>query len=295
MTTNDLIRVLLIEDNPGDARLIRDTLAQMELPRFELAHVDRLATGLARLAQDDVDVVLLDLSLPDSQGLATLVECQANAPRVPIVVLTGLADEATALKALQQGAQDYLVKGKGNDSLARVLRYAIERQRLQEELRALSLADELTGLRNPRGFRILAEQALKSAHRTWHGLLLSFVDVDKLKKINDTLGHAQGNAALIETAILLKETFRESDILARLGGDEFGVLTVETAEDSAHALTARLQKNLADHNARADRLYLLALSIGIARYTPEIPCSIDELLARADQLMYEDKKRKRKL
>lgn len=289
------IRVLLIEDNPGDARLIREALAAGDHSRFELTHADRLATGLARLAQGDMDVVLLDLSLPDSQGLEALGKTHAQTPDVPIVVLTGLEDERLAIKGMQAGAQDYLVKGQADGRLlTRSLRYAIERQRLQEELRALSLEDGLTGLRNRRGFVTLAEQELKVAHRTQRGVFLLFMDLDGLKTINDTLGHSEGDAALLETASLLKETCRESDILARLGGDEFAVLAVETAEDGADILAARLQKNLAAHNTRANRSYPLSLSVGITRYGPESRCSIDELLARADGLMYEEKRRKRK-
>jgi len=289
------MRVLLIEDNPGDARLIRETLAAVDHTRFELTHADCLTTGLMHLAQGGMDIVLLDLTLPDSQGLETLVKTHTHLPDMPIVVLTGLEDETLAVEAVQAGAQDYLVKGQANGQLlTRALRYAIERQRLQEELRALSLEDGLTGLRNRRGFGALAEQELKVAQRTRREMFLFFLDLDGLKQINDTLGHSEGDAALLETTHLLQETFRDSDILARLGGDEFAVLAVETVEDCADILAARLQKNLAARNARANRSYQLSLSVGITRYDPESPCSIDALLARADGLMYEEKKRKRK-
>jgi diguanylate cyclase (GGDEF)-like protein len=165
-------------------------------------------------------------------------------------------------------------------------------QRLQVELRSLSLTDDLTGLSNRRGFMMLVEQELKIALRTKRGMFLLFSDLDDLKTINDTRGHSEGDAALLETANLLRETFRESDILARLGGDEFAVLAVETAEESVDILAARLQKNMAAHNACLNRSYPLSLSIGIARYDPDSPCPVEELLARADGLMYEEKRRK---
>ncbi len=178
------------------------------------------------------------------------------------------------------------------ESLAATATIALENARLYDALRSLSLTDELTGLRNRRGFMALAEQELKIAQRTRRGMFLLFIDLDRLKQINDTLGHSEGDAALLETAHLLQETFRTSDILARLGGDEFGVLMVETAEESAQVLTARLQKNLADRNARVNRSCQLSLSVGIAHYDPASPCTIDELLVRADAMMYEEKKRK---
>lgn len=129
------IRVLLIEDNPGDARLIREMLAEARRVLFFLDHSDRLASGLSRLALTPYDVVLLDLGLPDSQGLDTFLALREREPRVPVVVLTGLEDEELAFIAVQQGAQDYLPKGQINSNLlVRSLRYAIERKRTIDAL-----------------------------------------------------------------------------------------------------------------------------------------------------------------
>ncbi|MBI3330001.1 MAG: response regulator, partial [Nitrospinae bacterium] len=129
------ITVLLIEDNPGDARLLREMVVGVRGAQFELEWADRLSAGLEGLARGGIDVVLLDLSLPDSQGVDTIVRVQAQAPGVPIVVLTSLDDESLTLKALQEGAQDYLVKGSmDSKSLLRSLRYAIERHRMLAQL-----------------------------------------------------------------------------------------------------------------------------------------------------------------
>jgi diguanylate cyclase (GGDEF)-like protein len=166
-----------------------------------------------------------------------------------------------------------------------------ERNQAEEALRTLSLIDELTGLHNRRGFFALAEQQLKIANRMKKEMLLIFADLDHLKWINDTLGHHEGDLALIEAAGILKETFRTSDIIARIGGDEF-VITTEAVETSVNVLITRLLENLDSHNAKGDRRYKLSLSTGITRYEPENPCSIDELLRRADALMYEAKRKK---
>ena len=124
------LRVLLIEDNPGDARLIREMLAEARGVSLELECAERLSTGLERLSAADIEVVLLDLSLPDSFGLDTFTKAQARVPQVPIIVLTSLADEEVAVEAVRGGAQDYLVKGQvSGDLLARAMRYAIERKR----------------------------------------------------------------------------------------------------------------------------------------------------------------------
>ena len=141
---NKEIKVLLIEDDPDDALLLREALgeaAESSL-KFYLECHETLGGGLERLAQGGIDIVLLDLSLPDSHGLETFTKAYAHSPYTPIIVLTGLDDKTLGLEALWQGAQDYLVKGRvDNKMLLRVIRYAIERNRLQTELRSQSLID----------------------------------------------------------------------------------------------------------------------------------------------------------
>jgi len=131
-----ILNVLLVEDNPGDARLIEEILIETAGASFDLECTERLSEGLARLASSDVDVVLLDLSLPDSQGLDTFARVYEEAPQIPIVVLSGVDDEALAIQAVREGAQDYLVKGMADtDILVRSIRYAVERKLAEEELR----------------------------------------------------------------------------------------------------------------------------------------------------------------
>lgn len=130
------IQVLLVEDNPADVRLWQELLWDVTSAQFQLIPVERLDEAMEMLKQQSFDVILLDLSLPDSQGLETFVKMHLQAPAIPIIVLTGLDDESLATKAVQEGAQDYLVKGQVNgDLLVRCMRYAIERQRAEEALR----------------------------------------------------------------------------------------------------------------------------------------------------------------
>jgi diguanylate cyclase (GGDEF)-like protein len=166
---------------------------------------------------------------------------------------------------------------------------AIERKRMEQEIRSLSLTDELTGLYNRRGFTLLAEQEMKLAHRIKRSMLLFFGDVDNLKTINDSLGHTHGDLALKEVSTILKKIFREADIPARIGGDEFVVLAVDASVESADILTNRLQASLERRNQQGDQPYQLTLSMGIARYDPEAPCTVSELIAQADDLMYRQK------
>lgn len=169
-----------------------------------------------------------------------------------------------------------------------------ERRKIEEKLRTLSFTDSMTGLYNRRGFFAMATQQLKLANRDRKKRFLISADLDGLKTINDTYGHQEGDHALIEVAIILKENFRESDIIARIGGDEFVILAIETPESDVDLLVARIKSSLDLHNVQAKKPYELSLSIGMSSYDPESPVSIDDLLSGADRLMYEEKKLKKK-
>lgn len=171
--------------------------------------------------------------------------------------------------------------------------YLSERKKMENEIIALSITDQLTGLYNRRGFLSLSEQQLKLSDRKKKGMELFFADLDGLKQINDTLGHEEGDKSLIETADVLKETFRASDIIARLGGDEFAVLAIDTDEVVSGIFPVRLQQLIDRQNNQKGRKYSLSISIGCSHYDPENPSTIDELMERADKLMYEEKQRKR--
>ena len=170
-----------------------------------------------------------------------------------------------------------------------------DRKKMIEELRTLSLKDDLTGLFNRRGFFTIASEFLKLADRKKTRMFLLFLDVDNLKKINDTLGHYRGDQALVEIANILRTTFRSSDIIGRMGGDEFAVFPLETSKDCIPGIEDRLRKNIAGFNENKKNLFELSVSIGVSFYDPIHPSSIDELLVRADKVMYEEKSRKRRL
>lgn len=168
-----------------------------------------------------------------------------------------------------------------------------ERKMFEDRLHSISFTDDLTGLLNRRGFFTFAQQQIKLANRSHKGFLFLYADLDGLKKINDTLGHQEGDAALMDVAHVLREVFRESDIIARLGGDEFAVLMTENSgAGEENAIMLRLRESIAEHNTRPGRRYTLSLSAGTIQYDPVDPCTLDELVSRADRLMYREKKSK---
>lgn len=160
---------------------------------------------------------------------------------------------------------------------------------VEKELRSLALTDDLTGLYNRRGFLAAAAHQLKLAHRNSAGVLLFFADVDNLKQINDSHGHGEGDRALIRIADSLEHTFRDSDIKARLGGDEFAVLAPEASSPSEETILNRLDESVRRSNKR-EFSYELSLSVGVARLDRTHSFSLGELMAQADQAMYERKR-----
>jgi two-component system cell cycle response regulator len=287
----ELIRVLLVEGDPMDARAVSEVLASEDRSGFLLEQAGTLSSALGRLEAERFDAVLLNLSLPDASGLEVLRQVRSHAPEMAVVVLAERDDQSIAVRAVQEGAQDCLVKMQVEGKLlVRSLRYAIERQRLIAKVRALSLTDELTGLRNRRGFLTLAEQEMKLARRTRQAMALFYADLNRMKWVNDRFGHEEGDRALRYTADLLRQTFRDSDVIARLGGDEFAVLAVGADRESAGAMVGRFHAKRESLNASPSRAYPLSISMGAVFFDSEDPLSLKEMLTRADAMMYDQKR-----
>lgn len=178
----------------------------------------------------------------------------------------------------------------GEDALCMVAVDMTDRHRLEARLRSLSLTDELTGLYNARGFFALAEQEVRIAHRNGRKVVVAFADVDGLKEINDTLGHGDGSHALMDVAVILRQTCREADLIARIGGDEFAVVGMVGTEDDAKRLVDRIETQIDAHNRGAGRAYRLGLSVGTVVTDGVPPVSVSDLLQRADMAMYEVKR-----
>ena len=288
--TNGPIRILLIEDNPDDIGIVGRSL-RSDSQAYSIRTVDRVAESIPLLDEGMADLILLDLGLPDSIGMESFHRLRAQAPDVPIIILTGKADLETAREAVRNGAQDYLVKGQleGN-LLLHAVRYAAERHALHQELEELSLRDPLTGLYNRRGFWLLAEQSLLLAKRNGRESVLLLADVDWLKTINDTHGHLAGDQALCAVARAFAAAMRESDIIARLAGDEFVALAVEAHPPGILSLISRFRERLHAERQAAEGTSDLTVSIGSAPFDPTTSPTLEELMDAADKAMYVEKR-----
>jgi diguanylate cyclase (GGDEF)-like protein len=284
------MRVLLVEDSAADARMVREALKDVAASNYELVHVSRLDHGLGQLESGLFDAVLLDLELPDAWGLTALARVRNAAPDTPIVVLSGQSDEALALKAVKNGAQDYLLKDRRDGvRLSRSLRYAIERKRAELRIQHLADHDGLTGLPNRRLLVDRLSQTLARMQREKKMLALLFLDLDHFKLVNDCLGHAAGDELLKGVASRLSACVRACDTVARLGGDEFLLVLPEVRNvgdvDRFAAKVLGIFKvpfEVAGHSQH------ISASVGISLY-PDDAESAEVLLRTADAAMYRAK------
>lgn len=229
--------------------------------------------------------------MPGSEAVSAVRRMRHDCPTLPIVLLSDAKDERVALRAVQAGAQDFLLKEELTGSLLlRALRYAVERNRLQQELRSLSLTDELTRLHNRRGFFTLAMQVWKQADRLGRTMVLFYFDVDGLKTVNDVRGHAEGDRLLASASEILRLTFRESDVISRLGGDEFVVMSMEDESDYVESIAIRLANNMAHCNRQHPDRAPVSLTYGVTICDPAAGRTLESFLAEADAALYRRKR-----
>ena len=289
-------RVLLVEDEQVTAKVTERILTRRGSGRYAVTHKDTLEGSILALRNDDFDIVLLDLNLPDSQGLDTLSRIVETAPEVAVIVLTATENDELGVRAVQMGAQDFLVKGAFNESsLQRSILYSIERHRMQRTIRQLAVIDELTGLYNRRGYNSLSGDVVQRAESSAPARgYICYFDLDRFKQINDVLGHAKGDEALTEFAVNLREVFRKDALLVRMGGDEFLAMGVESRPGQVDDTLQALEVVLSVRNSRDTSGYALETSYGVTYFEAGNKKSTDELLADADAALYETKQRRRR-
>ncbi len=285
--TRAALAVLLVEDNPADARLVREMLADIPTANIALTHVDRLSAALPHLHDGAFDAVVLDLSLLDGHGLDVVRRLHAAAPQVPLVIMSGNEDEEVSIAGVRAGAQNYLAKGDVDGvALVRALHYAIERGRAEGRLAHLAYYDALTGLPNRALFQDRLAQALAHSRRTSESVALLFLDLDGFKAVNDARGHDIGDLLLQEVGRRLRLCVRDGDTVARLGGDEFTVILPRVAHArDAVTVAARILDRLATPLTLEGHTVDVTTSIGIA-LSASSAHSADELTKCADTAMY---------
>jgi diguanylate cyclase (GGDEF)-like protein len=285
------IDLLLIEDDPGDLLLTKRMLEKAEHTKFHINHADSLSTGIKRALEGSLDVILSDLNLPDSPRVETFFKLKLHVPEIPIVVLSGFADEEMSLKAVRAGAQDYLVKGKiDGNILERSLLFAIERKKAEDIINTLAYHDSLTGLPSRTLFNDRFAMAMADSKRNDKKTAVIILDLDHFKNVNDNFGHDVGDDLLKEVSGRLTSILRQTDTVCRMGGDEFALLISDASlkemiEEVGQRILAAIGKPFSLHGVKA----WISASLGIAIY-PQDGENLETLFRHADIAMYEVKK-----
>ena len=281
--------ILVVEDDE-DARML---LAELLRPRYEVDAVGDGETALKRAAELDPDLILLDLFLPGMDGFGALTGLRRNSKtkETPVIFLSAQGDAETKSQGLSLGAADYLAKPFSEQELMARVDRTLKLSAQKEHFRALAQTDGLTGLPNFRSFHARLEEEVARAHRYGHPLACAMVDLDGLKEINDRLGHAAGNRAIVALADAVREELRDTDFAARYGGDEFVVLLPQTGESQGALFAERLRRRLAEASEQAG--LPVRGSIGVAALSRDELDSRDaaeDLLRRADEALYRAKR-----
>ncbi len=292
--------ILLVEDEGIVAQDLQETLVHLGYRVAGIASEGVQAVYMAEELQPDL--IVMDVGLQGEVDGIQAARMILERFHIPVIFMTGHRDIETLQRAVRTGPLGYILKPFQEVELRSAIEVAIHKHRADvalrereealrrnaELLKSLSLVDELTGLNNRRGFFELARQTLKIAKREHYSMGLFFIDLNGLKQINDTFGHLAGDEALRDSADVLRETFRDSDIIARIGGDEFVALAHVTRD--TNALRQRLRDHLAAFNAKRLKPYTLDVSIGTTVVNVSTDNDIEAMIARADAAMYEEKR-----
>ena len=273
------MRVLLTESEPEDVLFLRDVLMEIGEGRYwtdwvqmEVLHAGSWGDAAAILAKQQVDVMLLDLDLPDSQGLDTFRRAQNAAADVPVVLLLGAAEGALGARLIRDGAQDFLIRKQVDCApLAHAIRNAIERHRLLPAARAAATHDTLTGLLNRAGFYASADRDRKLAERLGRRWMVLVAEPRNLAELATAQGEQRRDLALVEAADHLRSLAGPADLLARIDTTRFGMAIFDTGQESAEEAWARIHSELLQHR----------IAVGSAIFSENQPETLDALLAQA--------------
>ena len=318
--------ILIVDTHPTDRRLYITLLGNFG---HRLLEANDGAEALEVSRAELPDLIITDILMPNMDGFSFVRRLRAEPllMGVPVIFHTDNYDESEIHRLarasgirhiLRKPAEPQEILRAVNESLKRpttpsrlpqtgqlqhehlqlladkLYQKVSELEKANDHLRNVSLTDGLTGLNNRRGFMILATGLLKFARRAGYPLCLIYIDLDSLKYINDTFGHAGGDAAITHFARILSETFRDSDVTGRLGGDEFVVLIIDATESDLADMQARLQSNVDAHNLQSAPDYALSFSMGVIRVDQNSTITMEELLSQADTAMYQHKKSRKR-
>jgi diguanylate cyclase (GGDEF)-like protein len=292
--------ILSVEDSLKDYEAIHGILKAY--PNIQLSRAGNIADALSKLKERRFDLIFLDYSLPDGNGLDFLARLQVEGMDTPVVVITAHGDEMIAAKMIQCGAYDYVSKRRlSGKALTRIIANTMEKARLMNEIKKahekmaeMSTRDELTGLYNRRYCMEGLEREVSRAKRYGNHLSLCIMDLDHFKRINDIHGHPAGDMVLRGVGRMLDNCMRQSDLVCRYGGEEFVAILPDTQPNEARIVCERFRRTVAGHIFRhGGSNFRITVSVGMASYCSDEYKSPAQFLEMADQALYDAKARGR--
>lgn len=286
----DKSQILIIEDDPTTARMMT---YRLESADYSVSVIDNGEECMAWLKQNQPDLILLDVELPGLNGfeVCRLVRDSYPSPYIPIIMVTSHDDMESRISALDIGADDFLSKPFNPKELLARIRVSLRIKKMQDELRELSLRDELTGLYNRRFLNEIIDQLVFATMRYKTPLTITMIDIDNFKTINDTYGHSFGDFAIQSVSSIIVESCRKADVICRYGGDEF-LLVTHNDIPGAYQLGDRISSNVQNHSFSRDGITMdITVSIGISTFSGEFQATTDELIKYADTALHESKRR----
>jgi diguanylate cyclase (GGDEF)-like protein len=289
------VKILLVDDDPADRKLAQLALKSgLHTVEFVTDIADTLTQAMLSLKKGGIDLVLLDLGLPDSNGIETVDRLRDAHPNIPIIVLTGLSDEEIGVEAIRRGAVDYVTKPFKPSGLRTRIGIALQIVELQKKLLLLANTDELTGLANRRHFFDILDREILRAKIDGSSLAVMMLDIDHFKSANDTYGHRGGDEILAQMGKILNENIYPLDVAARYGGEEFIILMPNTSPEKAYQAAERLRKIVDQYRWKVlDKTISITTSIGLASVDSNNLMSSYDLAEKADTALYNAKRRGR--
>jgi diguanylate cyclase (GGDEF)-like protein len=286
---------LLVDDDPGDRKLTVMTLKTgLQSVDFIIKTAETLENAMVSLRGGQIDLVLLDLGLPDSNGIVNVEKVHASFPSTPIIVLTGLADEEVGVEAIRKGAIDYVTKPFNPSGLRTRIGIALQIIELQNKLMLLANTDELTALSNRRSFFDILDREILRAKINGNDIAVMMLDIDHFKSANDTYGHRGGDEILEQMGKILRENIYPLDVAARYGGEEFVVLMPGTSPVKAAQAASRLRKIIDNNRWKVGQEEIsVTASIGLANTDCYNLTTSYDLVEKADAALYAAKRRGR--
>ncbi len=272
---NQTNSAIIVDNDRVLLKMIKEGLMQ-EGYRCETFTSSKAALELVR--ETPFDIMVTDIVMPGLDGFELTENAKKLRPEMTVIIMTGFIDDFSYDRALDAGASDFIKK----PFTLKEMKMKLRQLALQESLREASISDELTGVCNRKGFSVLTEQQLKLARRYKKGIFALYAVLDNVGDIEDASGIKEADQALIDTAGILKATFREADVIARIGRNEFVVVPAALEGDDVKMAEDLLQMNLDRYNVKKAGRELI-VDYGIAYYDPDNPCSIEELVSQANK------------